>query len=271
MLPLSFGLSQNHSRIVSSLGTGLLVGTCLIIVIPEGVENLYSASAPSTAGLKMRQVEDDMAGVAPPPPGAVDARSHKEPHAYIGLSIIIGFIMMYLIDQIPKHLSNLPSSASKSRYVSLANLGSGPRTRSIQQRMEDGEGLVGDDLHESGAEALQPGSATTIGLVIHAAADGVALAAASFLTQSSTGFIVFLAIMIHKAPAAFGLTSVLLKQGYTKRQARAHLIVFSLAAPVGALGTWLLVNILAGGHIDGEEGTQFATGLLLLFSGGTFL
>lgn len=83
--------------------------------------------------------------------------------------------------------------------------------------------------------------------------------------------------MIHKAPAAFGLTSVLLKQGLGKRGARAHLVVFSLAAPAGALGTWIVVRILGGGGSGAEAGaagemhTKWWTGVLLLFSGGTFL
>lgn len=77
--------------------------------------------------------------------------------------------------------------------------------------------------------------------------------------------------MIHKAPAAFGLTSVLLKQGLGKRGARAHLVVFSLAAPVGAVGTWMLVRVLGGGGEGSEEGMRWWTGVVLLFSGGTFL
>jgi zinc transporter 9 len=77
--------------------------------------------------------------------------------------------------------------------------------------------------------------------------------------------------MLHKAPAAFGLTSVLLKQGLSKRMARAHLVVFSLAAPVGALLTWSAAQILGfAGNDDPSEG-EFFCGLLLLFSGGTFL
>lgn len=79
--------------------------------------------------------------------------------------------------------------------------------------------------------------------------------------------------MIHKAPAAFGLTSVLLKQGLGKRGARAHLFVFSLAAPVGAVGTWIVVRVLGGGGggVEEEMSTKWWTGVLLLFSGGTFL
>lgn len=184
-----------------------------------------------------------------------------EPHAWVGFALIIGFVLMFLIDQLPKHAA--AQVKPKPLHISLANLSQGPHRASI----EDGDGGEGYSIMPGSSK----GSSTTIGLVIHAAADGIALAASSFITQSSTGFIVFLALMIHKAPAAFGLTSVLLKQGLTKRQARAHLVIFSLAAPVGALLTWIAVNLLAGGHIQGEEGTRFITGLLLLFSGGTFL
>lgn len=76
--------------------------------------------------------------------------------------------------------------------------------------------------------------------------------------------------MVHKAPAAFGLTSVLLKQGLGKRGARAHLVIFSLAAPMGALATWVVVQTLGGGGGE-EQTTRWWTGVLLLFSGGTFL
>jgi zinc transporter 9 len=112
--------------------------------------------------------------------------------------------------------------------------------------------------------------ATTLGLVIHAAADGIAMGASSTTEDMKLGFIIFFAIMIHKAPAAFGLTSVLLKQGLSKRAARGHLIVFSLAAPVGALATWFLI-VLLGGDNTGDGSGQWWTGMLLLFSGGTFL
>jgi zinc transporter 9 len=105
-------------------------------------------------------------------------------------------------------------------------------------------------------------------LVIHAAADGIALGASS--TDTGLSFIIFLAIMVHKAPASFGLTSILLKQGLSSRTARAHLLVFSLAAPVGALATFLFAHMVGSSSGD-QAGSQWRTGMLLLFSGGTFL
>lgn len=260
LLPLSFGLSQNHSRVISALGTGLLVGTCLIIIIPEGIETLYSAGGDEGPANAPRQESGT--------PDTEPLRDHREPHAFIGLSLITGFVLMYLIDQIPKHAASATKSANKPLHISLANLSQGPHRAASPNRTEDGLESFEDPMD---SQAVPQSSATTIGLVIHAAADGIALAASSFISRSSVGFIVFLALMIHKSPAAFGLTSVLLKQEFTKRQARAHLVVFSLAAPVGAIATWVLVNLIAGGRLEGGEGTKFWTGLLLLFSGGTFL
>jgi zinc transporter 9 len=77
--------------------------------------------------------------------------------------------------------------------------------------------------------------------------------------------------MLHKAPAAFGLTSVLLKQGLSKRTARTHLLLFSLAAPAGAVFTWAVVHMLGREFMGGDDGLTWTTGWVLLFSGGTFL
>jgi zinc transporter 9 len=77
--------------------------------------------------------------------------------------------------------------------------------------------------------------------------------------------------MVHKAPAAFGLTSVLLKQGLSKRSARSHLLLFSLAAPAGALLTWVSAHAMGIDRMGNAENTAWWTGMLLLFSGGTFL
>lgn len=192
-----------------------------------------------------------------------------EPHAWVGLSLVFGFILMYLIDKLPLHASG--PSQPKPSYVSL--------NRFTLRRSGTQNELPHDDEEdnfpppEESSQQSRP-SSTTVGLVIHGVADGIALGASTAGGSSSSnrlGFIVFIALMIHKAPAAFGLTSALLKQGLSKRRARTHLIIFSLAAPTGAMLTWAAANIFGGGSFGGEEGTRFATGVLLLFSGGTFL
>jgi len=207
-----------------------------------------------------------------PPKGspAPEEEDHHDdpPTFYIGFSLITGFILMFLIDKLPRHASENLQPPPPTRHISLDNLSQGLHSTTISS---------GDEESESFLQSLTPtpkqsrSLATTTGLVIHAAADGIAMGASATSSNTKLGFIIFIAIMIHKAPAAFGLTSVLLKQGLSKRAARGHLIIFSLAAPFGALTTWLLVNILGGGqHMEGEKG-QWWTGMLLLFSAGTFL
>lgn len=173
-------------------------------------------------------------------------------HAWIGVALVFGFILMYLIDTL-----QAPSS---------------PRGQHIPLTQLDEPDAIEIEL----APQKSRSKSTTIGLVIHACADGIALGAssASSETQRSLGIIVFIAILVHKAPAAFGLTSVLLKQGPGKRAARGHLLVFSLAAPLGALITWTLVNLLGSSDMSTPAGTAQATwwtGVVLIFSGGTFL
>lgn len=316
-------LSQSQLRLISSIGVGVLVGTSLIVIIPEGIEAASTApiaahdaktnqllrrvpralavearsilATTASPGMSRRRTTADEAAIV----SHAAARANDEPastttprdtpddthpsdeehgkHAgneekhteiptmEIGLSMVLGFILMFLIDRLPQHASDsLGSAAPQTQHISMDNLG-GDRASVDEER---GGFLGGFSLRE--APKVARSMATTIGLVIHAAADGIAMGASAASSSMKLGFIIFLAIMIHKAPAAFGLTTVLLRQGLSKRAARAHLIVFSLAAPAGALTTYLLVWLLGGGQMDESSG-HWWTGMLLLFSGGTFL
>ncbi|KAI9864001.1 MAG: hypothetical protein M1813_003317 [Trichoglossum hirsutum] len=350
-------MSQSKLRLISTIGMGVLVGTSLIVIIPEGIETLYSvgrldhipkrgevgsgsvnvrwlganrravspgwetkrdvletetlialreplgaASAPKTSTTDNSPSEDtNTTDPTPPgssvgkqpsstnpedhpteegdssPPKGHDTEGHgdpdepRSPHAYVGLSLILGFILMYLIDQLPQHASSSSRNNHQPYHISLDNLSQGIRGSFAPNTRGNGadDGLLDQPYPSQPTKSRS--LATTTGLVIHAAADGIALGASSSAADSSLSFIIFFAIMIHKAPAAFGLTSVLLKQGLSKRQARSHLLIFSLAAPAGAMATWMLVAMLGRGRIGGEEGTTWWTGVLLLFSAGTFL
>ncbi|KAH7416671.1 ZIP metal ion transporter-like protein [Cadophora sp. MPI-SDFR-AT-0126] len=318
-LPLSMTLSSSQLRLISTIGMGVLVGTSLIVIIPEGIEAVYTAGEVGvlhTRGLglrtrgEMRWVgsgvhrevsipkdlvygklpREELPPPAPPstetpppssetnppalendaPPAPTHGEEHHEPPTfYIGFSLILGFILMFLIDKLPRHAQEHIQPPPATRHISLDNLSQGLHSSPHSPTASDSDS-------ESFLQSLAPtpkqtrSLATTTGLVIHAAADGIAMGASATSSNTKLGFIIFIAIMIHKAPAAFGLTSVLLKQGLSKRAARGHLIIFSLAAPVGALGTWVMVSILGGDHMEGERG-QWWTGMLLLFSAGTFL
>lgn len=287
MLPLAVSLSPSQLRLISTIGMGVLVGTSMIVIIPEGIETIYSAKLTTsvnpvsggvvrersawgfnqaTPALFPRQERREgidhtytHAQAPAPPAGATNVEEghnhdHEETdsgaHKWVGLSLISGFILMYLIDVIPMHTHTTTHAPYHIALDSLRSLNSPPDT----------------PAHGPGSKP----SSTTLGLVIHAAADGIALGASSTSSNVALEAIIFLAIMLHKAPAAFGLSAVLLRAGLGKRQARTHLIIFSMAAPVGAIVTWVLVNLLGGEKVGGA-GMQWWTGVLLLFSGGTFL
>ncbi|KAL9112602.1 MAG: hypothetical protein Q9227_003173 [Pyrenula ochraceoflavens] len=300
---------------------GVLVGTSLIVIIPEGVDTLYEAQEAITphtkkslslTGLDVRwpvvqsekwsqrrdaaeimsvdkngkpvfiDTDNSNAPSKDPPktptdPGVVGALGEssttpkkeehhgKSPHAWIGVALIAGFVLMYLVDMVPQATTS-SKGQHQPYHISLNDLGRGFHRVTTN---EDGEieSLHPENEHTSHNRSF----ATTIGLVIHAAADGIALGASSLTSNTGLSFIVFLAIMIHKAPAAFGLTSVLLRQGLSKRSARAHLLMFSLAAPTGALATWAFAHAIGTSRVSNAESTNWWTGMLLLFSGGTFL
>lgn len=122
---------------------------------------------------------------------------------------------------------------------------------------------------------------TTLGLVIHSAADGIAMGAAAATREADVEFIVFLAIMLHKAPAALGLVTFQLRQlqhlpdaTERRRVVRKHLLAFALAAPATALVTFFVLSLGAATSPSGDVGhdkTLSTTGVAMLFSAGTFL
>lgn len=125
----------------------------------------------------------------------------------------------------------------------------------------------------------------TIGLIVHSAgeycgfelsyiwlicwitADGIALGAAATTSHADVEMIVFLAIMLHKAPAAFGLVTFLLHEGLDKSRVKRHLIFFSLSAPLASFVTYFGISSSAKEALSNFN----ATGISLLFSAGTFL
>ncbi|KAJ2083956.1 hypothetical protein H4R24_000399 [Coemansia sp. RSA 988] len=128
---------------------------------------------------------------------------------------------------------------------------------------------------------------TLIGILVHSCADGLALGAAVAASaaaqtgtdehSSSLEIIVFLALLLHKAPAAFGLITTLKQQGFARYKLGIWLTVFAASAPLAALVTFavfLLVNPTSNQHelreMD-EPAVQPWTGIIMLYSAGTFL
>ena len=171
------------------MGAGVLVGTSLAVIIPEGLHLWMEAAGCGEGG------------------------------AAIGAALAGGFALMLLVDR---------------------------------------AGAGGDGERSASGSAMA-------GLVVHAAVDGVAVGASILAGSGRTSGLVFAAIMLHKAPAAFGLASFLHSAGLARRVVIKQLLIFSAAAPVGAVATFAAIR--AG--VVGYQARQLA--LVMLFSGGTFL
>lgn len=259
-IPIVMTLSEEKVHFVSIVGAGLLVGTALAVIIPEGIHTLILAQHNTPARhhqhsdpfeqsvLKVSSSPSSIAGGVLGVPAKMYDPPHEQGHAHsgesseaealssVGLALVLGFIFMLLVDQCSR-------SASSSRG--------------------------GGDLESSSSLSHAKKSFTaTLGLVVHAAADGIALGAAATTSHTEVEMIVFFAIMLHKAPAAFGLVTFLLHEGLDRKRIRKHLALFSFAAPVAAIVTYMCISPEGD---SGGGGTMHATSMAMLFSAGTFL
>lgn len=216
-IPLVMKLSEKKLKLVTVLGAGLLVGTALTVIIPEGIRSLYEDG-------ESPEIAKPTTNTAEVPTLHAHHESKEDHSRTIGLSLVLGFVFMMLVDQI----------SQKSQRSSKPN---------------------------------EKNITATLGLVVHAAADGVALGAAATTSHKDVEMIVFLAIMLHKAPAAFGLVSFLLHEKIERQQIRKHLSVFSLSAPLLTLLTYFGI----GQEQKETLNSVNATGIAMLFSAGTFL
>jgi zinc transporter ZupT len=85
--------------------------------------------------------------------------------------------------------------------------------------------------------------------------------------HTSLQILVFFAIILHKVPAAFGLSTFLIRTDTTKRKVRHIVLLFSLSAPIATI---LTVLIFSSVQLDAIQMQKWSS-LLLLFSGGSFL
>ncbi|XP_071996164.1 zinc transporter ZIP9-like isoform X1 [Engystomops pustulosus] len=226
LIPLAVKLSEKKLQFVSVLGAGLLCGTALAIIIPEGIELLDGSSKAPPA--KCVNIAQNINLTETTAEEEVTEISSVPPHFFIGVFLVTGFVLMFIVDQIGSYCSYHDPRTGMSAGTSIT---------------------------------------ATLGLVIHAAADGVALGAAVASSQVSVQVIVFFAVILHKAPAAFGLVSFLMHAGLEKKQIQKHLLAFSIAAPLLTITTYLILS-MTGGSLQHRLS---ATGNGMLFSAGTFL
>ncbi|XP_003379122.1 metal cation transporter, zinc (Zn2+)-iron (Fe2+) permease (ZIP) family [Trichinella spiralis] len=232
IVPTIVSLPENRIKLSGALGAGLLVGTALGVIVPEGIHAIHASPHLNAEGKHFDHYENipinkDVNVVKqfiprPKAMGKADLHTAQEnwlmhecsavnfegKSRIIGVTLLYGFLFMFLIEHITE------------RYTH------------------------GNDR---GRVRIHHGWMATIGLIVHSATDGIALGAAAF-ADSSVTFIIFLAVLLHKAPAAFGLSTYLLNEGFEKSKIRKLLIIFSSSAPLATLLTFAGISQAQIGH-----------------------
>ncbi|CCG84855.1 protein of unknown function [Taphrina deformans PYCC 5710] len=235
VIPLYMQLSEKSIERLSITGTGVLIASALAIVIPEGCEAVLVHDSHSQTSTTLAHSEENL-------------------KRYIGAAIVIGFVVMLCIEQSTSKIITQHATVS---YIAVDSL------HELRDRYTDEE--TGHENNTQQGSSSKSAIASTLGLCIHSLADGVALGSSAH-SKTSLSIVIFFAILVHKGPAAFGLTSILLSKRLSRKYVQLHLLAFSVATPIGAIITYLCILMF-----NAVETSSTGTGLLLAFSGGTFL
>lgn len=213
-VPLRLQLSPSHLNAISIFSVGILIGTSLVLVIPEGVATLYGAVLDGTSQY-LSQI--------------------------MGLSLLAGFAMMYILDNLLAILAFCSIQMDTAAIVDPSQ----PITISVLMRS-----VVRSSL--------------TSGLILHALTDGVSLGSSFVKGDLTFEIVFFVAIIIHKLPTAFSLSTILLREGQMPKVILIHLALFSILTPLSAIITFVIIKLTS---LDNE----LVVGIMFLFSAGTFL
>src|SRR6516164_10316429 len=104
----------------------------------------------------------------------------------------------------------------------------------------------GEETHEE--EFLHPhkGYSVLIGLIIHTFFDGIAIAA-GFLVSNWLGWIIFLAVFLHKIPEGFTVASVMLASGTSRGSAWGASVLLGAATVAGVFTMAVFRHNVASG------------------------
>jgi ZIP family zinc transporter/zinc and cadmium transporter len=92
----------------------------------------------------------------------------------------------------------------------------------------------GEETHEEQFVHAHKGYSVLLGLTIHTFFDGIAITS-GFLVSNWLGWIIFLAIFLHKIPEGFTVTSVMLASGQTRGMAWGASVILGAATFAGVL------------------------------------
>jgi ZIP family zinc transporter/zinc and cadmium transporter len=92
----------------------------------------------------------------------------------------------------------------------------------------------GEETHKGEFVSVHTGYSVLGGLTVHALFDGVAIGS-GFVVSASLGWLIFLAVLLHKAPEGFTMASVMLACGRSRTAAFYSAVVLAVATLAGVL------------------------------------
>src|SRR5579884_3333077 len=104
----------------------------------------------------------------------------------------------------------------------------------------------GEETHAEKFGSRHRSYSVLFGLVIHTFFDGIAIASA-FLVSGWLGWVVFLAVILHKVPEGFTASSVMLAGGSSKAIAWLASVVLGFATVLGVLTITVFTRSMTGG------------------------
>ena len=101
----------------------------------------------------------------------------------------------------------------------------------------------GEETHDGDLVSRRTGYSVLAGLSVHALFDGVAIGS-GFVVSIALGWLIFLAVFLHKAPEGFTMASVMLASGRSRTVAFYSAVALAVATILGVLvielvPTWL--------------------------------
>jgi len=265
LIPLKCNIGPFYMNLIAVLAGGLILGTAIIVVLPEGIEMLLHGLHDDHDEEEDHDHEgddhDDDDDHEDEDHEDHDEHEEELDNRLMGIAIIGGIILMMIANRLsPGHQHGGVSTTKKTENdVELV----------VVKKAEPDAGGEG----QSGTSEAQPKSifkkisAITIGLLIHSIFDGVALGVVIFGEDEELSTAVFLALMGHKISEALSLSVILVSKGLSMWELVVNMVVFSLATPFGALFTFFVVDVGTASTEDAGE----TVGYCLLFACGTFL
>lgn len=92
----------------------------------------------------------------------------------------------------------------------------------------------GEETHRAEFVSAHTGYSVLGGLSVHALFDGVAIGS-GFVVSNWLGWLIFLAVFLHKAPEGFTMASVMLASGRSRKAAFSSAVVLAVATLAGVL------------------------------------